>query len=154
MDEYTIDRDIKVLCVKAASFPEGVQMAHKKLHSLFPSPGRTFYGISYPDKDGNIIYKAATEETYDGEAEKLNLETFTIRKGQYISDLLKEWYKEEALVGKTFKKLLSDPGIDKNGYCLEIYLNERDMRCLVPLDPSHSQNIVSSGRNKKGDRWN
>ncbi|MCY7327346.1 MAG: hypothetical protein LH618_02215 [Saprospiraceae bacterium] len=37
------------------------------------------------------------------------------------------------MVGQTFKKLLDDPRIDPQGYCLEFYLNERDMRCMGPL---------------------
>ena len=139
--EYFIEKDIKVLCVTASSFPEGVQKAHQKLHSMLSSSEhRTFYGISYADKNGAIIYKAAAEELNDGEAERFKLETFIIRKGAYISELLKGWRKEEALVGKTFKKLLSDPRIDKNGYCVEVYLNDKDMRCMVPLDPSYVQN--------------
>lgn len=65
--DYFIDKDIKVLCTTASSFPEGVQMAHKKLHSLFPArERRTFYGISYPDKSGNIIYKAAADQLNEG----------------------------------------------------------------------------------------
>ena len=144
--DYFIDRDIKVLCITASSFPAGVQMAHKKLYSLFPvTERRTFYGISSPDKSGNIIYKAAADELNEGEATQFNLETFTIRKGNYISEVLKDWRKDEMSVGKTFKKLLSDQRIDKKGYCLEIYLNENDMRCLVPLDPSYAQK-TSAGR--------
>jgi len=137
--EFSIDRDIKVVCVTASSFPEGVQAAHQKLHAALPgSKSKNFYGISYSDKNGNIIYKAAAEETHTGEAEKLGLETFVIRKGKYISQLLSNWRQDEMAVGNTFKKLLSDPRIDKNGYCLEIYVNEKDMRCLVPLDPLYS----------------
>ncbi|TMI95062.1 MAG: transcriptional regulator [Bacteroidetes bacterium] len=137
--EYIIDKDIKVLCVRASSFPNGVKAAHQKLHSIFSSSEpRTFYGISHSDKSGNILYWAAAEELHKGEGERLNLETFTIRKGKYISELLEDWCKDEGLVGKTFKKLLADPRIDKNGYCLEVYLNEKDMRCMVPLDPAYS----------------
>jgi len=143
--DYLIDKDIKLLCITASSFPEGVQMAHKKLHALFPArERRTFYGISYPDKSGNIIYKAAANQINEGEAMQFNLETFTIRKGKYISEVLKDWRKNEMSVGKTFKKLLSDQKIDKKGYCLEIYLNENDMRCLVPLDPSYAQKKSTS----------
>ncbi|HYV90217.1 MAG TPA: hypothetical protein VE978_00465 [Chitinophagales bacterium] len=133
-EKYAIDKEIKVLCVTASSFPEGVLSAHQKLHSIFPlSDGRRFYGISRSNNKGEIVYKAAVEELHEGEAEKFGLETFIIKKGEYISELLKEWRKDEKLVEKTFKKLLADPGIDKNGYCLEMYLNEKDMRCMVPL---------------------
>ena len=142
--EYFIDKDTPVLCITASSFPDGVQAVHKKLHSLFPATERrTFYGISYSDKNSNIIYKAATDQLNEEEATQFNLETFTIRKGKYISEILKDWRKNELSVGKTFKNLLSDPRIDKKGYCLEIYLNENDMRCLVPLDPSYSPKTTS-----------
>lgn len=145
--DYFIDKDINVLCITASSFPEGVQMAHKKLHSLFPArERRTFYGISYPDKSGNIIYKAAADQLSEGEATQFNLETFTIRKGNYASEVLKDWSKDEVSVGITFRKLLSDQRIDKKGYCLEIYLNENDMRCLVPLDPSYAQKTSTPQR--------
>jgi len=139
-EEYYVNEDITVLFKTATSFPDGIQKAHKDLHSLLsPSDRRTFYGISYPDRNGNIIYKAAAEQVREDEAKKLNMEAFTIRKGKYICEVLKEWRKDEMSVGRTFKKLLSDPRIDKKGYCLEIYVNEKDMRCLVPLDPSYSR---------------
>lgn len=153
VEEFFINEDIKVLCITASSFPDGVQMAHKKLHSLFPgSESRTFYGISYPDKNGNINYKAAAEQLHEGEAEQLKLETFIIRKGNYISEVLKDWRKDEMSVGKTFKKLLADLRIDKKGYCLEIYLNENDMRCLVPLDPSSKKTGTSDRTQEHTDR--
>jgi hypothetical protein len=145
--DYYIDKDIKVLCTITSWFPEGVQMAHKKLHSLFPATERrTFYGISYSDKSGNIIYKAATDQLNEEEAAHFNLEAFTIRKGNYTSEVLKDWRKDEMSVGKTFRELLSDQRIDKKGYCLEIYLNEDDMRCLVTLDPFYAQKATSSAR--------
>jgi predicted transcriptional regulator YdeE len=108
--------------------------AYQKLHALLPSTkGRKFYGISYADEKGAIIYKAAVEESYGGEAEKFGCDRFTIPKGKYISELLTDWKKDESIVGKTFKKLLAHPKLDKNGFCLEIYLNENDMRCLVGI---------------------
>ena len=30
--------------------------------------------------------------------------------------------------------LISQPDIDPNGYCLEWYLNDMDVRCMVRLD--------------------
>jgi hypothetical protein len=137
-EDYFINNDIKTICVSAKSFPHGVLAAHQQLHSLLDSSApRTFYGISWGGKNGDIVYKAAAEELSEGEAEKLNLEKFVIRKGKYASELLKDWRKGEAEVGETFRQLLSDPRIDKNGYCVEVYLNEKDMLCLVTLDPGY-----------------
>jgi hypothetical protein len=135
MDIFTINNDIKVFCVTADSFPEGIGPAHQKLQSILPqASGRKFFGISLPSENGVIIYKAAVEEQYEGEAEKYGLETFIIKKGRYICETLNNWHKDVPFIGKTFQQLLKDPRIDKNGYCLEIYLNDSDMMCLVGID--------------------
>lgn len=137
-EKYFIDKDIEVACVKASSFPMGIGEAYHKLGATLPaSEQRKFYGISYADKNGNIIYRAAAEELHEGEAEEFGLEPFTIKHGEYISEFLEDWKKDESQIGKTFQKLLRDPRIDKEqGYCLEIYLNAKDVWCMVLLNSS------------------
>jgi hypothetical protein len=142
MEKYNLDHDIKVFYITAKSFPDGIGAAYQKLHALLPNTeGRQFYGISYLDGSigkGHIIYKAAVEEAYAGEAEKYGCEAFIIKKGTFLSETLMDWRKDEIIVGKTFQNMLSDPHIDENGYCLEVYMGEKDMRCMVPLDSSNS----------------
>jgi predicted transcriptional regulator YdeE len=136
-EKYFIDKDIKVACVKASSFPKGVGEAYHKLGAALPAlDQRKFYGISYGEKNGSIIYRAAASQLHEGEAEEHGLETFTIKKGEYISEFLEDWKKDETQIAKTFQKLLSNPHVDKKqGYCLEIYPNTKDVQCLVLLDP-------------------
>lgn len=134
MEEYRLERDIKVWYVSADSFPDGITEAHEKLHALLPTVrDRNFFGISYPDKDHGIIYKAAVEESFPGEAEKYDCETFVIRKGKYISEMITGWQKDPAKISETFQQLLSNGNIDKNGYCLEVYVGADDMRCMVGM---------------------
>jgi hypothetical protein len=134
MEEYYIDKDIKVFYVRATSFPGGVGGAFQKLLSFLPKPNeRLLYAISSSNEKGIIIYKAAVEESFPGEGEQNGCEIFVIKKGEYWSELLPDWRKDESIVGKTFQKLLKHPDLDKSGYCLEIYPNEKDIRCLVPL---------------------
>ena len=134
MEKYHIDRDIKVFYVTATSFPLGVGGAFQKLLSFLPKPNeKILYGLSSPNEKGEIIYKAAVEESFPGEGEKNGCETYIIKKGEYWGELLPDWRKNESIVGETFRKLLKHPDLDKNGYCLEIYPNEKDVRCLVPL---------------------
>ncbi len=79
METIILENDIKVICVKAVSFPDGIQDAHDKLRAMFPPiPTRRYFGISYPQQ-GGIVYRAAT------------------------------------------------------GYCLEWYLSDKDVRCMVRL---------------------
>lgn len=140
MEKYSFDRDIRVICVTARSFPDGIKEAHQRLHAMLPATkGRNFFGISYPESPGVIIYRAAVEESYPGEGQKMGAEIFTIKKGDYVSKTLKDWHKNEAIVSQTFRELLSDPRIDENGYCLEVYPNDDDMICMVKLDPAKAR---------------
>ena len=135
MEIQNLRDEIKVFYVKAASFPDGIPETHQKLRSLLPSEaGRKFFGISHGAQDDSIIYMAATEESYPGEAKKYGCETFIIKKGDYLSEALVNWKGNPSKIGKTFQKMLTDPRIDKNGYCVEKYLNETDVVCMVKLD--------------------
>ena len=133
METIAIDDDIKVFYVTAASFPDGIMAAHQKLHSLVPfSTDRRYFGISRPEK-GVIVYRAAAEEVNPGEGEKFNLDTLVLKKGKYISLTINDYMKDISIIDKTFKKLLSNPDIDPQGYCVEWYLSQKDVRCMVRL---------------------
>jgi hypothetical protein len=133
MDKVTLKDDIKVFCVTAESFPHGVMAAHKKIHSLVPfTEDRRYFGISWPEK-GVIVYKAAAEEKTPGEGEKLGCETFIIKNGQYISVTINGFKKDIQNIANTFKKMLEHPDLDPNGCCVEWYLNDKDVKCLVRL---------------------
>ena len=134
METYNIEKDITVFFVQADKFPEGIGAAWQKLHSLLPaSDTRMRYGISYGSPGGAITYRAAAAETFPGEGTQKGCETFVIKAGPYTSEFIRDWKKDESVIGKTFQQLLHQPGIDPRGYCLEIYENANDVRCLVPL---------------------
>lgn len=135
MEIKNLPKDINVLYVKAESFPLGIEAAHEKLHSLVNEEDkRRYFGISWMNKNNEIEYLAAAEELYPGESENYGCNTFTIRKGDYISETLPDWCNTEGRVAAVFQELLKHPQLDKNGYCLEIYLNDTDMECLVKLE--------------------
>lgn len=134
MEEYSLNEDIKVMCITAESFPNGVLAAHQKLHALFPlDKQRRYFRISRPNEKRDIIYKAAVEEITDGEAEKFGIEAFNLKKGTFISELVPDFMTDISQIGKIFEKLLNQPNIDTNGYCLEMYINETDVRLMVGI---------------------
>jgi len=134
MEKFTIEEDIKVFCETAKSFPDGIVKAHEELESIITcSKQRRYFGISSPNAKGIIIYKAAAEEIYQGEAEELGCEKFVIERGQYISLLIEDYIRDISAIGKAFHLLTGHPDIDPEGYCLEWYLNEKDVRCMVRL---------------------
>lgn len=135
MEKVIFQQDIPVVRVAAASFPNGVMAAYEKLHSVLPAEeGRQTFGISQGDEDENILYWAATNIIDEQDQQKSGFEPFTIRKGAYASVLVKDFDKDIPIIGHTFEALLTHPELDsEEGYCLEIYLNDHDVQCLVKL---------------------
>lgn len=136
METTTFDKDLKVFYVTATAFPEGIQAAHEKLHGMVPfSMERIYLGISRPEKGGNIVYKAATEETFHGEAEQYKCDTLILKKGKYLTLMLTDYMKDVQSIKRAFDQLLDQPGLDPQGYCIEWYLNGgKDMKCMIRLE--------------------
>ena len=136
MDSFILGEDIKVMYVTAANFPDGIADAHDHLHSLLPKvEGRRLFGISAPNEEGTIIYKAAAEEMHPGEIQNLGLPNFTIRHGAYMSFFIKDYMEDVGAIKRAFDLLLGQQEADPNGYCLEWYIGENDVKCLVPSGP-------------------
>lgn len=134
METFTLEKDIKVIYNTAKSFPEGILEAHEKLHSLVSfSTDRKYFGLSRPENGGAIVYKAAAEELAEGEAVKAHLDTMIIKKGNYISMTIHNYMKDVPAIGKAFEELLTHPDIDPDGYCVEWYLSDKDVKCMVRL---------------------
>lgn len=134
METTIIEDDINIMYVTATSFPAGIQAAHEKLHSLVPfSSERKYFGVSRPE-NGVIVYRAAAEQLKKGEAESLELESLVIRKGNYISLTINNFVEDLLSIKRAFKKLLSYPGLDPQGYCVEWYLSSQDVKCMIRLN--------------------
>lgn len=133
MEKYTLNKDIFLICMRATSFPDGIQEAFKKLLETDPSfAGRTLYGISHGGKNG-IIYWAAVEEAFKGEGYTFGLEQYTIRKGVYATEKLTNISGNELQIAKAFEKLLKHPALDTMGECVEWYTGNDDVTCMVRL---------------------
>ncbi len=136
MDVFNLANDIDVFCVQASSFPMGVQAAHEKLHKWAPfGTVRKYFGISWPDKDGNIQYKAAAEELKPGELSGHGFEPFTIKKGNFLCIDVHNYMKDIPAIGNAFNQLIKDDRIDPQGYCLEWYVSNELCKCMVPMRP-------------------
>lgn len=133
MEILTLEHDITVFYVTAASFPDGALAAHQQLHSLVPyTTKRRYFGISRPE-NGPIVYRAAAEELSDGEAKRLGCPTLVLKKGRYVTDTVKNYKKNLSQMETTFGLLLQHPEIDPYGYCVEWYISDDDVKCMVRL---------------------
>ena len=134
MEKYKLDKDINVFYVTATSFPDGALEAHEKLHALIPySLERKYFGISRPENGGEIVYKAAAEELSAGDLRQHGLEEFIIPKGNYISINIENFMQDIPAIAQAFDALTSYKEIDPNGYCIEWYLTDKVVRCMVKL---------------------
>ncbi len=134
MESVIIEKDIPVFYVTAASFPAGVQAAHEALHALVPfSTGRKYYGVSRPENNTGIVYRAAAEELYEGEGAEYGCETLILKNGRYLSITLHDYLSDVQSIGKAFQQILSQPGLDPHGYCVEYYINDKEMQCMVRM---------------------
>lgn len=138
MQTIQLNNDIKIFYVTAKTYPDGILAAHQALHAMVPfSYDRKYFGLSRPENNNGIVYKASTEETFDGEAESYNCESLIIKKGSYISIVIPDYRKNLPSMGIAFQELLAHPNIDPEGYCIEWYLNENEVNCMVRLnDPA------------------
>jgi hypothetical protein len=96
---------------------------------MLPSNERRFFGISRPE-NGVIFYKAAAEVL---EEDNLNCESVVIKKGKYRCITVLNYKKDLQGIGKAFSELISDHDIDPNGYCIEYYYNDEDVKCMIRL---------------------
>lgn len=127
MQTLELENDIRLYCVKAASFPQGIMAAFGELQRLAPSPRRHF-GISHGSPEG-IVYFAGTDEATD-ELKKTGI-PFTVKKGTYRVVDIPDFMRDPMLVGNTFQQLTALPELDPEGCCVEMYMNDTDVRCMV-----------------------
>lgn len=133
---FIIEEDIQVMYLQADNFPSGVLHCYEQLEkSIAKVQNRRYFGISWPDQNGNIMYKAAAEIQKNEIPDQYGLDSFTIKKGNYISIYIKDHMSDGKNIPQAFAELLQNPNIDKEGYCLEIYsdFTDADVHCMVPL---------------------
>lgn len=61
------------------------------------------------------------------------LEEFIIPKGSYNGTDIENFRRDIPAIGRVFQQLLTHPGLDPGGFCLEWYYNMNDVRCMVRL---------------------
>lgn len=132
MQEQIIEKDIHVLCARAASFPDGIMSAFRLLEKLDPEYcKRDFYGLSRGDMSGGIVYWACVRSSTPEENHPA-LESRVIKEGTYACVEVTNFRKNTSLIGEAFRGLLKHPRLDPQGYCVEIY-GASSVSCMVRL---------------------
>jgi hypothetical protein len=134
MERYTIPHNVNTACITVLTFPDGIEEAFQQLRAFFPSTEqkpRRYFGISYPQQNGKLMYKAAVE-LFQGECS--SFENFVIEQGPYISEAVHDYMQDIPAITNTFSKLVTHPQLKEPGYCVEYYYNDKDVLCMSQLE--------------------
>ena len=135
MDKYIIDKDITAAYVTASSFPDGIMAAHQQLHKIVPfTTARKYLGLSRPEGNGGIVYRAAAEVLSNEKIAQWQLDTYTISQGTYYSLTITNYMDDLPAIGRAFRQILARPDIDHDdGMCVEWYVSQKDVQCMVKV---------------------
>jgi hypothetical protein len=65
------------------------------------------------------------------EASQYNLDRYTIERGHYITFTLNDWRKKTDTIKDIFNVLLQNKAADHSKPCIEWYMNDQVMLCMV-----------------------
>lgn len=131
MDTYNLKDDKKVFGIRVTTFPIGIGEAFEALaQKISEGYDRAYYGLSQISND-QIIYIAAAEEKYEGEAKKYNYEAYTIEKGNYLIVIVRDWRKKINHIKDVFDEIMQDSNYDTTRPCIEWYKDDEEMWCMV-----------------------
>lgn len=131
METYTLPHNLKVFGEQVCSFPLGIGETFEKLMKMLGGFNRSYYGISYMDPEGKIVYYAAAQELYEEEAEKYNCRRLVIEKGDYLCQPVEEWQQKTTIIKTVFETMIKTGCPAKDTPAIEWYKNERLMYCMI-----------------------
>jgi hypothetical protein len=132
MEIYNLPEDVKVFGFTVESFPAGIGEAFELLIKAIPGGSdRSYYGISYLDENGQMIYKATALEKFESEAGKYIYDRYLIEKGEYLSVPVYSWREKTNCIKDVFYEIIQDNRVDKTKPAIEWYKNDHEMMCMV-----------------------
>ena len=113
---------------------QDIQEAFNELTRRLPDGDeRMPYGISKPEKDGTIVYRAGVEILDAAEASVRNLEPDVLKQGKYAAETVTEWQNKIHTLSDIFEGLLQHPDLDPFTPCIEVYRSRTELTCMVRL---------------------
>jgi hypothetical protein len=141
MEKYMVKEDIKVLGKPVPTFPLGISEVFDSLMHLLPDgASRNYYGISWMENN-KMIYFAAAQEKFDGEAESYRCEPSIIEKGEYLIAPIHDWRLKLECIKDVFHELLQDQRVDFAKPCIEWYRTHDEMWCMVKIKTKVEDNV-------------
>jgi hypothetical protein len=130
VEKYFQDADLILFGIEVKSFPDGIKETFDTLFNVLGN-GRSFYGVSWFDESGRIIYYAMALEIFADENKIYKYETLILQKGEYLTITVFDWLSKTSSIKDVFHELMKDSRPDKNYPCIEWYKSDNEMVCMV-----------------------
>lgn len=131
MKLYSQSEDINVIGLHVKTFPNGIKEAFDSLFKTFGSD-RAYYGVSWMDESGAVVYYAMAKEAFPGEGKQHGYELLTIEKGEYRTEAVHDWMSKTHCIKDVFHNLMGNNCPGKTHPCIEWYQSDDEMLCMVP----------------------
>lgn len=133
MELYQQAEAIKLIGTLVKTFPMGIKEAFDQLYETLGDK-RAYYGVSWMDEKGAIVYYAMAPALSDTEEQLTGYEKLTIPKGNYRTETVKDWMSKTDSIKDVFHRLTAGIKPDENHPCIEWYQSDDEMLCMVKVD--------------------
>ena len=125
--------DIQVFYVKKNTSSLSLSESYQELIKNVPyARDRMYYGILVRD-NGCLCYRLAVEQLTRNENRDLNLQLHTIKRGIYLSSIVRNYLQDIMEIERVFQRLQLEPGLDNDENRVEWYFNGMDVACMLRL---------------------
>lgn len=131
---FKLPDEYRLLCKKVNSFPDGVGQAFDEMYKQLPSPDkRNYFGISWMDEHGQVIYQVAAEKRQEDAFTNAEFEESVLPRADYLMVRIMNWYDHLSDIKEVFGRLIADPRTDKSFPCVEWYRSDDELLCMMKI---------------------
>lgn len=123
---------LRLITVKAPSFPEGISAAWEEIESKRTIKGRKSYGLIYSTESG-MEYHAGLVS--DGELEErvTGLPVIEVTGGPCARIKLENWNEKKDQIGPAFAQMAAEHEVDASRPAMEFYRSFSELHLLLPV---------------------
>ena len=119
---------LRLITVKAKSFPEGIRAAWQEIETKRKIKGRKAYGVI---REGE--YFAGLVSDGDLEERVTGLPVIEVPGGAYARYKLEDWQSRVTEIGPLFAQMASEREVDPSRPALEVYRSFSELHLLLPM---------------------
>jgi len=119
---------LRLITVKAKSFPEGIRGAWQEIESKRKIKGRKAYGLIFEDEYfAGLVSDGEIEERVTG------LPPIEVAGGPCARIKLEDWQKNITQIGPLFAQMAAEHEVDPSRPAMEFYRSFTELHLLLPV---------------------